>query len=166
MAVDKLVDSSQLDGYFSNIASAIRAKAGTVSTYTPAEMPQAIEGIPSGGGELTLKSKSLKPTSKTEFIATDIESEPKLFFLYLSQDQTTASSMPTYLLAVDSIGKNCLYIKQNSSQYTVQSTPITFFGTKRLEYSYENGQFTITVLNTTSVGQLLTQKNYIFAYAY
>lgn len=51
MAVDKLVDSSQLDGYFSNIASAIRAKAGTASTYTPAEMPQAIEDIPSGGGD-------------------------------------------------------------------------------------------------------------------
>lgn len=166
MAVDKLVDSAQLDGYFTNIATAIRAKAGTASTYTPSEMPQAIQDIPSGGGELKFKNTSLKPTSKTEFIVTGIEAEPKLFFLYLSQDQTTAASMPNYLLAVDSIGKNCLYIKQNGTQYSVQSTPITFFGTKRLEYSYENGQFTITVLNTTSVGQLLTQKNYIFAYAY
>lgn len=50
MAVDKLVDSSQLDGYFTNIASAIRSKAGVSSTYTPSEMPQAIEDIPSGGG--------------------------------------------------------------------------------------------------------------------
>ena len=50
MAVDKLVDSAQLDGYFTNIASAIRSKAGVSSTYTPAEMPQAIEDIPSGGG--------------------------------------------------------------------------------------------------------------------
>ena len=50
MAVDKLVDSAQLDGYFSNIASAIRSKAGVSSTYTPSEMPQAIQDIPSGGG--------------------------------------------------------------------------------------------------------------------
>ena len=50
MAVDKLVDSAQLDGYFTNIASAIRSKAGASSTYTPSEMPQAIEDIPSGGG--------------------------------------------------------------------------------------------------------------------
>ena len=50
MAVDKLVDSAQLDGYFTNIASAIRSKAGVSSTYTPSEMPQAIEDIPSGGG--------------------------------------------------------------------------------------------------------------------
>lgn len=50
MAVDKLVDSAQLDGYFTNIASAIRSKAGVSSTYTPSEMPQAILDIPSGGG--------------------------------------------------------------------------------------------------------------------
>lgn len=50
MAVDKLVDSAQLDGYFTNIASAIRSKAGVSSTYTPSEMPQAIQDIPSGGG--------------------------------------------------------------------------------------------------------------------
>lgn len=51
MAVDKLVDSAQLDGYFTNIASAIRSKAGVSSTYTPSEMPQAIQDIPSGGAE-------------------------------------------------------------------------------------------------------------------
>lgn len=151
---------------WTGLLDAIRSKASVSGTMTVSEATTAVENIPSGGGELTLKSKSLKPTSSTEFIATGIEEEPKLFMLYLSQDQTTAASMPNYLLAVDSIGKNCLYIKQNGSQYSVQSTPITFFGTKRLEYSYENGQFTITVLNTTSVGQLLPQKNYIFAYAY
>ena len=50
MAVDKLVDSAQLDGYFTNIADAIRTKASTASTYTPPQMPQAILDIPSGGG--------------------------------------------------------------------------------------------------------------------
>lgn len=50
MAIDKAVDSAVLDGYFSAIASAIRDKDGTANTYTPAQMPQAIEDIPSGGG--------------------------------------------------------------------------------------------------------------------
>lgn len=50
MAVDKLVDSAVLDGYFSDIADAIRDKDGTQNTYTPAQMPQAIEDIPTGGG--------------------------------------------------------------------------------------------------------------------
>lgn len=35
---------------YSDIADAIRAKAGTEDTYTPAEMAQAIEDLPSGSG--------------------------------------------------------------------------------------------------------------------
>ena len=120
----------------------------------------------SGGSELTLKSVRIRATSKTKFIATGIEAEPKIFMLYLYQDQTTSSSMPSSLIGVDSIGENCLNIKTNGTQFVVQSFPITFFGTKRLEYSYENGQFTITILDTSSVGQFILQKNYIFAYAY
>lgn len=50
MAIDKAVDSTVLDGYFSDIADAIRDKDGTQNTYTPAQMPTAIENIPTGGG--------------------------------------------------------------------------------------------------------------------
>lgn len=53
MAYDKVVDSAVLDGYFSDIADAIRDKGGS-GTYTPAEMPQAIEDLPSGGNEALL----------------------------------------------------------------------------------------------------------------
>lgn len=49
MAIDKAVDSTVLDGYFEDIADAIREKDGTQNTYTPAQMPTAIENIPSGG---------------------------------------------------------------------------------------------------------------------
>lgn len=52
MSVDKAVDSTVLDGYFSGIADAIRDKNGSQSTYTPSQMPQAIENIPSGGGDI------------------------------------------------------------------------------------------------------------------
>ncbi len=50
MALDKLVDSAVLDGYFEDIADAIRAKAVTEDQYSPEDMPQAILDIPSGGG--------------------------------------------------------------------------------------------------------------------
>lgn len=40
--------------YFQNIADAIRAKGGTVATLTPAQMPQAIADLPTGGGGLEL----------------------------------------------------------------------------------------------------------------
>ena len=51
MAVDKLVDSTVLDGYFTDIANAIRGKNGSSDTYTPTQMPAAITAIPSGGGD-------------------------------------------------------------------------------------------------------------------
>ena len=54
MAIDKVVDSTILDGYFEDIADAIRAKAGTQGSMTPANMPQAIADIPSGGGDEAL----------------------------------------------------------------------------------------------------------------
>lgn len=66
MAYDKAVDSAVLDGYFSDIADAIRDKGGS-GTYTPAQMPQAIEDLPASdpnlmavlsgtaSGEVTLK---------------------------------------------------------------------------------------------------------------
>ncbi len=37
---------------FTEIADAIRTKNGSSDTYTPLEMPQAIEDIPTGGGEI------------------------------------------------------------------------------------------------------------------
>lgn len=54
MALDKLVDSTQLDADLTSVADAIRAKGGTSSQLAfPAEFVQAIEDIPSGGGEET-----------------------------------------------------------------------------------------------------------------
>lgn len=72
MAYDKVVDSAVLDGYFSDIADAIRDKDGTQNTYTPAQMPQAIEDIPSGGGDEALMAL-LSGTATGEVIISGIE---------------------------------------------------------------------------------------------
>lgn len=48
MAIDKAVDSTVLDGMFTDIANAIREKSGETAQYTPSEMPAAIAGIPAG----------------------------------------------------------------------------------------------------------------------
>ena len=39
---------SALTDVFSDIADAIRSKNGSSNTYTPAQMPEAIENIPGG----------------------------------------------------------------------------------------------------------------------
>ena len=56
MAVDKLVDSTQLDADLTSVANAIRTKGGTSASLAfPAGFVQAIGDIPSGGGGYTLK---------------------------------------------------------------------------------------------------------------
>ena len=51
MAVDKLVDSAQLDADLASVANAIRAKGGTSAQLAfPADFVQAIEDIETGGG--------------------------------------------------------------------------------------------------------------------
>ena len=52
MAVDKLVDSSQLNSDLTSVANAIRAKSGGSSQLAfPAGFVSAIQNIPSGGGD-------------------------------------------------------------------------------------------------------------------
>lgn len=51
MAVDKLVDSTQLDADLTSVANAIRTKGGTSADLAfPAGFVSAVEAIPTGGG--------------------------------------------------------------------------------------------------------------------
>lgn len=51
MAVDKLVDSAQLDADLEDVADAIRAKGGTSASLAfPAGFVSAVQAIPTGGG--------------------------------------------------------------------------------------------------------------------
>ena len=53
MAVDKLVDSTQLDADLTSVANAIRTKGGTSAQMAfPAGFVSAVEAIPTGGGSL------------------------------------------------------------------------------------------------------------------
>lgn len=62
MAVDKLVDSAQLDADLTSVADAIRAKVGTSASLAfPADFVTAIGNIPSGGGTTTLKMGVIRP---------------------------------------------------------------------------------------------------------
>lgn len=60
---------STLTETFSDIADAIRNKNGSSNTYTPAQMPAAINAIPTGGG--TYQSKSVSPTESSQTVTPD-----------------------------------------------------------------------------------------------
>lgn len=67
MAVDKLVDSSQLDSDLTSVANAIRTKGGTSASLAfPAGFVSAIAAIPTGGGGSSVESGTYTPTVRTK----------------------------------------------------------------------------------------------------
>ena len=67
MAVDKLVDSAQLDADLTSVANAIRTKGGTSGQLAfPSGFVSAIGDIPTGGGSTTLKMGVLRPDAVLE----------------------------------------------------------------------------------------------------
>jgi hypothetical protein len=54
---------------FTNIADAIRSKNGSSDVYTPAQMPSAIQAIPTGGG--TYQSKTVSPSESSIEVTAD-----------------------------------------------------------------------------------------------
>lgn len=60
MAVDKLVDSTQLDADLTSVADAIRTKGGTSASLAfPSGFVSAINAIPTGGGGATIQPLSV-----------------------------------------------------------------------------------------------------------
>lgn len=60
MAVDKLVDSTQLDADLTSVANAIRAKGGTSAQLAfPVGFVSAVEAIETGGGGASIKEELL-----------------------------------------------------------------------------------------------------------
>ena len=74
MAVDKLVDSAQLNSDLEDIADAIRAKGGTSAELAfPAGFIGAIQNIPSGGGSsVPLVTGTFTPESADVGSAEDV----------------------------------------------------------------------------------------------
>lgn len=78
MAVDKLVDSTQLDADLTSVANAIRTKGGTSASLAfPAGFVSAIGDIPTGGGgNYDIASGTITPASNSKSIYVDVDFEP------------------------------------------------------------------------------------------
>lgn len=85
MAVDKLVDSAQLDADLSAVADAIRAKGGTSAQLAfPAGFVSAVEAIPTGGGA------EEAPLNDVNFIDYD----GKILYSYSASEFAALESLP------------------------------------------------------------------------
>lgn len=98
MAVDKLVDSTQLDADLASVANAIRTKGGTSAQLAfPAGFVSAIAAIPGGGGDVTIETGTYTPSANT--------AKPTISF------SKTHSKLPVFAAMIDADG----YISTSSS---------------------------------------------------
>lgn len=96
MALDKLVDSSQLDADLTSVANAIRSKGGTSGQLAfPAGFVSAVEAIPTGGGasyDLFIKEWTGASTSKWTVYAPltkPFQNDGYLEFTFIDDNPTT-----------------------------------------------------------------------------
>ena len=91
MAVDKLVDSTQLDADLTSVANAIRTKGGTSAQLAfPSGFVSAVEAIPSGGGGSP--TGSYTPTANTKTFTIDVGASFTHFVIYATSNVYAAGS--------------------------------------------------------------------------
>lgn len=92
MAVDKLVDSTQLDADLTSVANAIRTKGGTSASLTfPAGFVSAVEAIPTGGGggSFVKHTGSVTFSSNTQNFSVTGLGAPAMIVLFAIHDAPT-----------------------------------------------------------------------------
>ena len=101
MAVDKLVDSTQLDTDLTSVANAIRTKGGTSAQLAfPSGFVDAIDAIRTGGGvtaatgELTLASDFALTISAQNIPGLQLDFQPDFFVICLDRDSFEGISSP------------------------------------------------------------------------
>lgn len=100
MAIDKLVDSTQLNADLTSVANAIRTKGGTSASLAfPADFVSAIAAIPAGGGfkyktgDFTLASDTIQSVSPSGGIAHGLGVTPACVIIW--QTTYTDDNIPT-----------------------------------------------------------------------
>lgn len=135
MAVDKLVDSSQLNSDLTTVANAIRTKGGTSASLAfPSGFVSAIQAIPTGGGSATI--------AKATATATLTSAASSISFTGLSGNPTSFAVTSAANIATSTNGVTMVTFDGttlNGQTMTTQVTADTGF-TK----SYSNGTLTIT----------------------
>lgn len=88
MALDKLVDSTQLDSDLTSVANAIRTKGGTSASLAfPADFVSAIAAIPTGGGtQIETGTFTMSGSSQTKTIS--VSFSPSHFILYATDGRS------------------------------------------------------------------------------
>ena len=93
MALDKLVDSTQLDADLTSVANAIRTKGGTSASLAfPAGFVSAIGDIPTGGGGGIPLLKTITVPADTRAVSVDFSDYQDLDIFFVVIDFTISAS--------------------------------------------------------------------------
>ena len=146
MAVDKLVDSTQLDADLTSVANAIRAKGGTSASLAfPAEFVSAIQAIPTGGGS-SFAHGTFTPTENLTTITIDTGVDYNNLVLYrIAQGNTSmrslraliwknlASRKPLLVVTTNNTGSGFVgFSNQNSGYITKNGSIFTYNNSSQL----------------------------------
>jgi hypothetical protein len=103
MAVDKLVDSTQLDADLTSVANAIRTKGGTSADLVfPAGFVSAVQAIPTGGGGADLVKHTGSFTNASDSYHYEVTGlgAPAFVVLVLNRNITTFDGTKRALLGI------------------------------------------------------------------
>ena len=148
MALDKLVDSAQLDADLTTVANAIRTRGGTSDTLSfPSGMASAVLAIPSGGGGGTAGFVYPKDINFYDYDGVLLES----WTLAELQTKTALPDYPTHAGLI-SQGWNWTLeaLKTTNRRMNVGATYVTDDGSTRL-------YITIDVLGRTTIPLYFSQ---------
>lgn len=140
MAVDKLVDSTQLDADLTSVANAIRTKGGTSADLAfPAGFVSEIQAIPTGGGGTELQSDFCVIHKETITAGANTVTNTKSHYDYLAG----AKSIPGPIFAF-SIHKKDSYVYNEIGAGSMIVLPQA----KRFCYRYRNGWSQVNYLDS------------------
>lgn len=163
MALDKLVDSTQLDAGLGSVADAIRAKGSTSAQLSfPAGFVSAIGAISTGGGNVQVEE--LTPTSSMSSVTLSVSFEPAYVLIMdnYGYDNYDANSgfnfggngdLPVLVASPEWYFYIALYSAANGSpQFRRQSDSAL--------WSYNSGQITISLGSNTNYKDLQAGHRY------
>lgn len=141
MAVDKLVDSTQLDSDLTSVANAIRTKGGTSGSLAfPSGFVSAINAISGGGGgDYEIASGTFTPASASQTASVSVDFAPEHAICYCSNDDLgTGNTWKLFASVMFDTSQNGVRLaRYGESNISVASVSVALF-------TYSDGSFTFS----------------------
>lgn len=167
MAVDKLVDSTQLDADLTSVANAIRTKGGTSASLAfPSDFVTAIAAISGGGGGGKTQIGTFTGNgTKSASISCDFE--PDIVYWWTDTGGSTFTGTYSGMIARDMLEVNRYYNNSTSVTNIVQKATgmNEGYSSYNMRATYENGTVTISCYTNGARSYFKNGQSYTYKFA-